>query len=166
MLRHVSHSGLRTARARRRVDGHRLPSAVRYCGTREASIAATAQASSLVFVALDGNVWLAKPDGTGQLRITSHGTADNPYFSPTESTHRTIEVARDKGAAGELLRISLSGKRLNAVTQPGVTIVRPRISPDGRHVAFSTFANGEPCHCAHRRVAYAVLLRCCQRGHH
>ncbi len=146
MLRHISHSVLRTVRAH-------VAQTVVVClalfGTAapaHASIAVPAQASSLVFVAPDGNVWLAKPDGTGQLRITSHGTALNPYFSPTESTRQTIEVARGKGAAGELLRISLSGKRLNALTRPGVTIVGPQISPDGSHVAFSTFANGEPCY--------------------
>ena len=46
-----------------------------------------------MLVAPDGSVWLAKPDGVkGQLRITSHGTAGNPYFSPSESTHGNARI--------------------------------------------------------------------------
>ena len=110
-----------------------------------ANAAPAAHGSSLVFVGSDGNVYSAMSDGTGQLQLTHHGTVRDPYFSPTESAQGTIAVARGKGRTGELLRLNLSGKRLNVIARPGVLIVAPQISPDGRLVAFSTFAGGEPC---------------------
>ena len=38
------------------------------------AFAAPAQASSIVFLKPDGNVWLANPDGSGQYQVTLDGS--------------------------------------------------------------------------------------------
>jgi hypothetical protein len=44
--------------------------------------AAPAQGASVVFVKKN-NVWIAKPDGSRQVRITRDGTRGSPYYSPS-----------------------------------------------------------------------------------
>ena len=52
---------------------------------------AVAAADSIVYVK-DAKIWLAHPDGTGQYQVTSDGTAEHPYRSPSQADDGTIAV--------------------------------------------------------------------------
>jgi hypothetical protein len=101
--------------------------------------AAPAAADSLVYVK-DSNVWSARPDGSEQRRLTSDGTAQDPYSSPSQADDGTIVAVRGtrmykldpQGRPAGTLKSLLTDK-------PGsITAVGPfdaRISPDGRTIA-------------------------------
>src|SRR6185436_12809157 len=55
--------------------------------------AAPAAADSIVYVK-DANVWSARPDGSDQHRLTSDGTAQDPYSSPSQADDGTIVAVR------------------------------------------------------------------------
>ena len=50
-----------------------------------------ASADSIVYVK-DGNVWLAAGDGGSQYQVTTDGTAEHPYRSPSQADDGTIAV--------------------------------------------------------------------------
>ena len=97
-----------------------------------------AEAASMVFIK-KGDVWIARPDGTRKLRLTSNGTNSRPYFSPSIADDGTI--------------VALKGIHLHSFTRKGRRIVKPRqwaidpsyslstepidvdLSPNGRIVA-------------------------------
>ncbi len=109
--------------------------------------AAPAVADSLVFVK-DNNVWLANPDGSGQYQVTSDGTADNPYISPSQADDGTIVAGRHKPAGGPLYRMRQNGEVINTIPVGGMLAgpFAPQVSPDGKLVAFehvfSRYVNG------------------------
>ena len=51
--------------------------------------AAAAHGASVVFVKRN-DVWMARLDGSGQLRLTRDGTRRSPYFSPSIADNGTI----------------------------------------------------------------------------
>jgi hypothetical protein len=53
------------------------------------ALAATAQGASMVFIK-KSNVWMARADGSGQVRLTRDGSRGNPYFSPSIADNGTI----------------------------------------------------------------------------
>src|SRR5688500_15814963 len=59
------------------------------------AFAGTAHASSIVYIK-GGDVWLAKPDGSGQRALTKNGTAGNPYRSPAYSDGGVITAVRGR----------------------------------------------------------------------
>jgi opacity protein-like surface antigen len=107
------------------------------------ALPAAASADSLVFVK-DHNVWLAEPDGSGQYQVTTDGTADNPYVSPSQADDGTIVAGRAKPNGGPLYRMKQNGKVLNAIpTQVAVAgPFRPHVSPDGQTVAYEHAFSG------------------------
>lgn len=97
----------------------------------------TAAADSLVFIK-ENNVWLAKPDGSGQYQVTTDGSADNPYQSPSQADDGTIVAARKQPNGGPLYRMQQNGELINAISV-GALIAgpfNPQVSPDGRTVAY------------------------------
>jgi hypothetical protein len=64
-----------------------------------ALFAAPAAAVSVVYVGGDGDVHISPPDGSSQTRVTSDGTAQNPYRSPSQT---------DKGEIAAIKRTSES----------------------------------------------------------
>ena len=46
----------------------------------------------LAFSGKDGNIWLARPDGSGQTQVTFDGTAHRPYLHPNWSPDGTMLV--------------------------------------------------------------------------
>ena len=73
--------------------------------------AGSAQGAALVFVKKN-DVWLARPDGSGQIRVTRDGTRANPYYSPSIADNGTI--------------VALKGIHLHSFRPGGARIVRPR----------------------------------------
>ena len=66
---------------------------------------AVASADSIVYVK-DANVWLANADGSGTYQVTTDGTAEHPYRSPSQADDGTIAVClrhRDPAHAPERL---------------------------------------------------------------
>jgi len=102
------------------------------------ALVAPAQADTMVFVK-KSNVWMARDDGSRQVRLTRDGTRRRPYFSPTVADNGTI--------------VALKGIHLYSFKPNGRRIVRPRqwainpsaslstepfsvdLSPNGRIVA-------------------------------
>jgi hypothetical protein len=100
-------------------------------------LAVTAYAGTMVFVKRN-DVWISQPEGSRQIRLTTNGTRDSPYASPSIADDGTIVALR---------RITLHSFR-----PTGRRVVRPRrwavltqristepidvdLSPNGRIVA-------------------------------
>jgi hypothetical protein len=105
---------------------------------------ALASADSIVYVK-DANVWLASGDGGNQYQVTTDGTAEHPYRSPSQADDGTIAV----GYGTEILRMKQHGKVLNRLDPPMLmnsvshpmdgTPVDVAISPDGSKVAYTFY---------------------------
>lgn len=103
---------------------------------------AAAQADSLLFVK-DNNVWLSAPNGSGQYQVTTDGSADHPYRSPSQADDGTIAA----GFGNEIVRMRQNGDVLNRIDPPtmldsaGDPIDGPpisvAISPDGSRIAYT-----------------------------
>jgi hypothetical protein len=117
------------------------------CAAAALGAAAPAHADSLVFVKGD-NVWLANPDGSNQFQVTTDGTAENPYLSPSQADDGTIVAARAKPNGGPLYRMRQNGEVLNTIPLAPMLAgpFAPQVSPDGALVAyehvFSRYVNG------------------------
>ncbi|HXF31898.1 MAG TPA: hypothetical protein VN522_10280 [Solirubrobacterales bacterium] len=97
----------------------------------------TAAADSLVFIK-ENNVWLSKPDGSGQYQVTLDGTQENPYQSPSQADDGTIVASRKQPNGGPLYRMEQNGELINAIPV-GALIAgpfNPQVSPDGATVAY------------------------------
>jgi len=128
-----------------------LPSRIRRgmvaAGCAAAALAlspALASADSIVYVK-DGNVWLASGSGANQYQVTTDGTAEHPYRSPSQADDGTIAA----GHGDEIVRMKQNGKVLNRLDPPtlmnwvshpmdGVP-VDVAISPDGTKVAYTFY---------------------------
>jgi hypothetical protein len=60
------------------------------------------------------NVWIANPDGSGKRQLTTAGTGDSPYRSPTSDDSGVVVAARGQ----EYFRLDQTGKVLNANLAP------------------------------------------------
>ena len=112
-----------------------------------ATQAAPAAADSLVFIK-DHDVWLSSPDGSGQYRVTTDGTATNPYRSPSQTDDGVIVTMRDKPNGAPLLMLRQNGESIGSIPVGAVQAgpMDPHVAPDGRHVAFgivrAAYVNG------------------------
>ena len=103
---------------------------------------AAASADSLVYLK-DGDVWLSQPDGSGAYQVTTDGTPDSPYRSPSQADDGTIATAR----YDEIIRMTQNGTVLNTIDPPGLTNsvshhmdgppIHTAISPDGSRIAYT-----------------------------
>lgn len=121
--------------------------------------AAPAAADSIVYVR-ESNVWLASPDGSGQYQVTSDGTAEHPYRSPSQADDGTIAV----GFGNEILRLKQNGAVLNRIDPPAIlnSVSDPvdgppidvAISPNGSRIAYtmSSFTCPTAADCGGRTV--------------
>ena len=102
---------------------------------------AAVQADSIVYVKR-GDVWLAKPDGTGARALTRNGTPRKPYRSPSQSDAGTIVALEGKRTLHVLNRRGKRLQRPRSITGAPMPPYDPRaldvrISPGGKHVAFT-----------------------------
>ena len=77
---------------------------------------ALASADSIVYVK-DANVWLASGDGGNQYQVTTDGTAEHPYRSPSQADDGTIAVSR----YDEIVRMTQNGTVLNRIDPDPLT---------------------------------------------
>jgi hypothetical protein len=104
------------------------------------ALAAPASADSIVY-AKDGNVWAARPDGSGRVQLSRDGTAAQPYGDPSQADDGTVIAVRgDRFARFSRTGAPLGGFGSVLTGKPGaVGAVGPfdaRLSPDGRTVAY------------------------------
>ena len=105
----------------------RLTLAIAICGAL--ACAPGALADSIVYEK-DGNVWEARPDGSGQRQITTAGG----FAKPTQADDGTIVAVKDK----LLQRMDRAGRILNTAGDPGGSgPITPQLSPNGLLVAYS-----------------------------
>ena len=107
-----------------------------------AIVPAAASADSIVYVK-SGNVWLSNPDGSGAYQVTTDGTADSPYRSPSQADDGTIAA----GHGHDIVRMTQNGTVRNRIDPPGLTNsvshhmdgppVDVAISPDGARIAYT-----------------------------
>jgi len=110
---------------------------------RATPAAATAADGSIVFVHAF-NVWLTRPDGSGQRAVTTDGTEATPYEHPTMSDGGVIAVMK----GGTIIRMGQDGVVLNRIVPEDIFVpdydtvtISPvqgaEISPDGTKIAYS-----------------------------
>jgi hypothetical protein len=121
--------------------------------------AAPAAADSIVYVR-GGNVWIANPDGSGQYQVTTDGSAEHPYRSPSQANDGTIAA----GFANEIVRLRQNGEVLNRIDPPALLDsagdpvdgppISVAISPDGTRIAYTMadYACPEGAECDTRTV--------------
>ncbi|MDX8152231.1 hypothetical protein SK069_11540 [Patulibacter brassicae] len=103
--------------------------------------------ASLTFVK-DHDVWLAHDDGSGAVRVTTDGTAENPWQSPSQADDGTIVAARKLPRSGPLFVLRQNGELVRRIDLPAVQFgpFDPAVSPDGTLVAyghsFARYVNG------------------------
>ena len=78
--------------------------------------AAPAGADSIAYIK-DNNIWLARPDGSGQVQITHDGTATTPYRSPSQADNGTIAA----GHGSDLVTLAQTGQPLAEFAPPTAT---------------------------------------------
>lgn len=110
--------------------------------TALAAAPTVASADSIVFLK-DYNVWLAAPDGSKLTQVTTDGSYERPYLSPSQADDGTIAVS--KGT--EIVRMRQNGEVINRLDPPPLTdsVSHPvdgtpvdvAISPDGTKIAWS-----------------------------
>lgn len=103
---------------------------------------ATASSGSIVFVK-EHNVWLSKSDGTGQYQVTTGGTYEQPWRSPSQANDGTIAASH----LNTIVRMKQNGQVLNVIDPPALinSVSHPTdgvpvdvaISPNGKLIAWS-----------------------------
>lgn len=107
--------------------------------------ASSTSPGSIVFVK-DHNVWIADGDGGDQRQVTSGGTPDDPWQSPTQSDGGYVVAHR----SGYIYRMNQHGHVFNAMDPAdlddaignrlgGRDLTETAISPDGTRIAFTYF---------------------------
>lgn len=107
---------------------------------------------TIVFIR-DNDVWIARPDGSAAARLTTDGTADQPYFSPSEDDAGHIVAARGAAGAAALVRLDQAGHVLGRFAPPvgSLNTLFAQVSPGGGTVAYGALfavpdCSFSPCH--------------------
>jgi hypothetical protein len=103
---------------------------------------AAASADSIVYIK-DHNVWLSQPDGAKQTQVTTDGTFEYPYRSPSQADNGTIAASLGTNIVvleqnGNVVRKLDPPALVDSVSHPidGVP-VDVAISPDAARIAYS-----------------------------
>ena len=115
-------------------------------GSDQAARATVSTTGSLVFVR-GGNVWIARPDGSGARPVTREGTAADPYRTPTQDDQGRIYALRGHGVQAMVHRLDQQGRQLGTYRVP-VPSLGPgfvSVSPDGTALAYETMFAGTDC---------------------
>lgn len=142
-MNHTPHAPASTRRSRRAARRSRCATVLAATATLVTLAAApVASAESIVFIK-DANVWLTTPDGGRQHQVTTDGTAEHPYRSPSQADDGTIAVSH----LNLIKRIQQNGQVINTIDPPPLVDSTSRpvdgvpvavaISPDGTKIAYS-----------------------------
>lgn len=111
-------------------------------GPRAPSAHAATMAGSIVFIK-NHNIWVSRPDGSGQRALTSNGTSASPWRSPDQSDVGTVVATRGT----RIYRMNQWGTELNTIDPPdlknsagewiGGRMTHVTISPDGSKIAYT-----------------------------
>lgn len=125
----------------------RIATAAAVAAVAAAAVPAAAQADSIVFVK-DANIWLAAPDGSKLTQVTTDGTPEFPYHSPSQADDGTIAA----GHRLSIVRLKQNGDVINTLDPPPLvnsvsqtvdgTPVDVAITPDGTKIAY-TFVSSQ-----------------------
>ncbi len=148
--------------------------------TSAAPAGAVTAAGSIVFVKAD-NIWISRPDGSGQRQITADGTPDDPYLVPSETEagfifafrNRQLDDGQGHGYKqgfvyemdrhGQLLRPPFAPPQYALlvtyrcpipVEQEPQGLYDLEVSPDGAHIAYTPVAVIEQLSCSGVFTAY------------
>jgi hypothetical protein len=112
--------------------------------------APSSYAGSIVFIKAN-NVWLAKGDGSAQYQVTSSGTADSPWYSPTQSDTGVIAASHGQDIVvmsqnGTVVRTIDPAPLPSSVSGHGIDGVPQDLafSPDGTKIAYTMYTYGCP----------------------
>jgi hypothetical protein len=89
---------------------------------------------TVVYIKAD-DVWIARPDGSGERQLTHDGTPARPYFTPSEDD--TGHVVAGHGTNG-VVRLDQAGHLLQAFPVPvsSLGMAYVQVSPDGSTIAY------------------------------
>jgi hypothetical protein len=131
-----------TSAAARRARG----AAALLLGAAALALPASAAADSIVFVQ-GGNVFSARPDGSGKVKLTDGGN----WHSPTQSDDGTIAAVQGTGPIVVMARDGRPLRTITTVSAPsgdgGTFAPRPvelSFSPDGTKIAYAYVADSCP----------------------
>jgi hypothetical protein len=118
-------------------------------GTARLSFRAEAwpdQTGTIVYVRGD-DVWIARPDGADARRLTSDGTADEPYSSPSEDDAGHVVAIHGNGSDSTLVRMDQHGRVLQSFVPPvpSLSIGSAAVSPDGDTIAYGALFSHADC---------------------
>lgn len=110
---------------------------------------AAAQASTIVYVK-DHNIWLVDMTTGTRHAVTTDGTTEEPYFSPSQDDAGRIVAVKGKGISRYLHRMDQTGNPLNAPFVPSglgsAGPFEPQVSPDGSIVGYHSASSDSPCY--------------------
>src|SRR3954454_14146205 len=105
------------------------------------ALAPSTAGADLLFYVKNGDIYAAKPDGSGEVRLT----ADRGNSWPSQADNGTWALAGF--ADGKVYRYGPDGKAINSMTTSGSYAAgKPehvRISPDGSKIAYRILYSGD-----------------------
>ena len=88
----------------------------------------------------DRNIWMMRPDGSGQTRLTTaRGTDQQPAWSPDG---RRIAFSTTRDGNAEIYVLTVATRLVVRITRHKATDTHPVWSPDGRRIAFQSNRSG------------------------
>ncbi len=114
--------------------------------TGSRSVRLADDSGSLVFIR-GGDVWIARPDGSGARALTTNGTAGAPYRTPTQDDAGRIYALRGDGDHAMIVRLNQRGEVLQRFSPPITSFGTgfASVSPNGAALAYGAMYAAKDC---------------------